>query len=325
LVVTLTATGDEIYRSVTTQALCEDPFNFTGNTATDFLLPDTNHGTGVPDLVGEQAAEATPLNDAVTMPRLQRECGTFTLLRKCVCLCADSPALTHVSPDADATFYCGETVTLVAERSAGNPPCGQAVFEIFSAPGGGLLHAGYAAFVAGTATYVVPAGVVCPNTSYEWRAGIEVDGVRCAYSSKRGFGITNIDWFGLPASITVTSASANALKAYIEAAYPGEVTVYILSRSMGLDYSTGYYGSGSVEIDVDGVPAYYLNFSLWNSGYCYWDNGDIVRMYPGQWVCGPIASGTKFVPMNYDWVNFFADYPNALPPTNDQSAWLEVE
>jgi hypothetical protein len=241
-----------------------------------------------------------------------------------------SGEMEHVSPDADAEFECGETVTLVAQMTSGAnlPDCG-VVFEVFTA-GGGLIHAGYAPFVAGVATYVIPAGVVCPGDGYtprgyEWRAGIEVDGVRCAYSSKRGFGITNIYWDGLPASITVTSASANALKAYIEAAYPGEVTVYILSRSMGLDYSTGYYGSGSVEIDVDGVPAYYLNFSLWNSDNCYWDNGNIVRMYPGQWVCGSIASGTKFVPMDSDWVNFFADYPNALPPTNDQSAWLEVE
>ena len=98
LVVTLTATGDEIYRSVTTQAWCEDPFNFTGNTATDFPLPNTNHGTGVPDLVGEQAAEANPLNDAVTMPRLLRECGTGKLLRACAAprnLC-DAPQMVFV-------------------------------------------------------------------------------------------------------------------------------------------------------------------------------------------------------------------------------------
>lgn len=259
--------------------------------------------------------------------KLLRQCGTATLLRDCVCLCADSPALTHVSPDEGAVFLCGQDVTLVAERSAGNPPCGMAVFEVFK--GDVLTNVGYAPFVAGVATYVFPAGVVCPENSYEWRAGIEVDGVRCAYSSKRGFS-TDVypSTDGWPEYITVTEASANALKAYIEAAYPGELLVYFWSRTLSLhstglvDYRDGY--AVQIEVCVGDIcyPQYYPDIGLYQSIGCFWrtDGGGWVQ--PDQWICAPPASGTKFLPL---WLPFYGDYPDALPPENDTSAWLEIE
>jgi hypothetical protein len=244
--------------------------------------------------------------------------------------------LTHISPDADVEFQCGETVTLVAERSAGNPPCGQAVFEVFT--GDVLTHVGYAPFVAGVATYVIPAGVVCPGDGYtprgyEWRAGIEVDGVRCAYSSKRGFGVTDINWSGMAATLQITAASWDAFWDYVEAQCPD------LRRVAGAPtlYKADLYGYYATDIAYEYYDALY---ELWLQQEftielipqdCYWFAGDWESMYPWQWCCGTPASGFKFVPCSTSYpFDFVLDLwcPAGRPPnsneSNDKSAWLEI-
>jgi hypothetical protein len=246
-------------------------------------------------------------------------------------------AMEHVSPDADAEFLCGETVTLVAQPSSGAnlPDCG-AVFEVFTA-GDELIHVGYAPFVAGVATYVLPAGLVCPGNSYEWRAGVEIDGVRCAYSSKRGFVIGDVYRDGLTFNRTLTLASVNAFVAFVNAAYPDEMRIICDDRSLSFDggYLLAYSAQFRWEYYYEGD--WYAGGDLWLAlyvldGYCYWANGDDGsnicpdHMSPLQWACAPIASGFRFVPCGTYFSYFWEQWPAAKPPDifGDTSAWLEI-
>lgn len=244
----------------------------------------------------------------------------------------------HVSPDADAEFLCGETVTLVAQMTSGAnlPDCG-AVFEVFET-GGGLIHAGYAPFVAGVATYVIPAGVVCPYDGftprgYEWRAGIEIAGVRCAYSSKRGFGVTYINWSGMAATLQITAASWDAFWDYVEAQCPDLQRVEGAPTLSKADLY-GYYSTGIAYEHYDALAELWLPQELTIELIpqdCFWFAGDWLSMYPWQWCCGTPASGFKFVPFSTSYpFAFVLDLwcPAGRPPnfneSNDKSAWLEI-